>query len=277
MIPTPDLRTFIIALSLITVSAVLGYALITYGLAPVANQDLVKLSRVYLGTVFNKSSVLWGASPEVVTSIIWDYRGLDTVYETTVFFVAVISALTLFRNVKITPSNTGRGVGMTVIVKTVSKIVFIAIPAVAVSITVHGHLTPGGGFQGGSTFSVASLLMISVFSLNLVVARGWSKEKLLSIRTLGLLSVGFVAFSTPLIASLLGLKGYLMQNLGKPWAPAGWPAEVSLAGASSILVSGTLIVLNIAEFAAVSAGLSLIFITLSLPTNVLEEGGGVAR
>ncbi|PUA32190.1 MAG: hypothetical protein B7O98_05835 [Zestosphaera tikiterensis] len=273
----PDLRTFIIALSLITVSAVLGYALITYGLAPVANQDLVKLSRVYLGTVFNKSSVLWGASPEVVTSIIWDYRGLDTVYETTVFFVAVISALTLFRNVKITPSNTGRGVGMTVIVKTVSKIVFIAIPAVAVSITVHGHLTPGGGFQGGSTFSVASLLMISVFSLNLVVARGWSKEKLLSIRTLGLLSVGFVAFSTPLIASLLGLKGYLMQNLEKPWAPVGWPAEVSLASASSILVSGTLIVLNIAEFVAVSAGLSLIFITLSLPTNVLEEGGGVAR
>ncbi len=260
-------------------AALLAVVAVGQGLVPVASTDLTPLARFYLLNVYNGSSQLWGASPEVITSILWDYRGLDTVYETAVFFLAIIATLTLFRDAKLLPETAGSGRGMTVIVKTVTRITFVTIPIIAASIALHGHLTPGGGFQGGAAFGVAPLLLITAFSLRLAAERGWSKGKLLTVRTAGLLAIGLIAVSTPYIIAALGGKagiGYVMQNQPKAWAEVGWPYAIAYAG-MRVLFSGTLLFLNLAELFAVSAGLALVFTVIAMPTEVLEKGGGVKK
>ena len=225
------------------------------------------LADKFLKTTYNWTSDLWSASPEVVTSILWDYRGLDTVYETGVFFLAIIGAIALVRGIK-TPSLRWRG--MSVVARTVSKITLVAIPVVAASIALHGHLTPGGGFQGGSVFAVASLLAIVALGTGFLTGRGWSKDRLLAFRTLGLLLIALVAVSALILALLKGEMGYIMQNQWKPWARVG--LGYLFGGGSGILYSGSLFFLNLAEFLAVSAGLSLVFILMGLPWESLKGG-----
>ncbi len=231
------------------------------------------LANTFLRITYNwELKELWSASPEVVTSILWDYRGLDTVYETAVFFFAIIGALTLLRNIKSVEKRVPKG--MSVIAKTITKITLAAIPVVAASIALHGHLTPGGGFQGGSVFAVATLLAIVAMGLGFLVNRGWSKGRLLGLRTLGLVAIALTAIAVPLIALKHGTVGYLVQNQWKPWAPVGLGYMFDLMGIN-ILYSGTLFIFNIAEFLAVSAGLTLAFLFLALPREEIRKGGGI--
>lgn len=231
------------------------------------------LASWFLETTYNSErKELWSASPEVVTSILWDYRGLDTVYETSVFFFAIIGGLMLVRSVKIDPSKLGIR-GMSVISKTVTKIVLVSIPVVAVSVALHGHLTPGGGFQGGSIFAVASLLAIVALGVGFLYRRGWSKVRLLGFRTMGLIIISIVIMAVFITGLTIGATGYIVQNQWKPWAPIGYGYLINLGLLGNVLYSGSLIFLNIAEFLAVSAGLSLAFIIMALPREELIKGG----
>jgi len=234
------------------------------------------LSWKFLTSTYNwQDKALWAGSPEVVTSVLWDYRGIDTVYETSVFFLAIIGGLMLVRDYK--PRGKPMGKGMSLISRTVVKIVLVAVPVVAASIALHGHLTPGGGFQGGSVFAVSSLLAIIGLGTGFLLGRGWSKSRLLGFRTLGLIIISSIALAIPFVGLLNGLHAYIIQNQWKPWAPIGFGYLADLPGLGSILYSGTLVFLNIAEFLAVSAGLSLAFIIMSLPREELKRSGGVEK
>ncbi len=256
----------------ITVTAfILAFALIYTGIVPLAPTGNRPLATMFLESTFNAEKWwIWAGSPEVVTSILWDYRGIDTVYETTVFFLAIIGAITVVRTMKLLPETSGKGKGLTVIAKTITKITFAAIPIIAFSIAVHGHLTPGGGFQAGSAFAVAPLLVIAALSLRLLVERGWEKERLLALRTTGLILIGIIAIIVPVLAILRHSIAYIMQNQAKLWAPAGLSAIVNVFGIKSLL-SGTLFWLNLSEFLAVSAGLSLVFVLLAAPTKNFDK------
>ncbi len=215
----------------------------------------------------------WAASPEVVTSVLWDYRGLDTVYETSVFFLAIIGGLMLVRNYH--PGKKYSEKGMSLIARTITKITIVSVPVVAASVALHGHLTPGGGFQGGSIFAVASLLAIVALGSGFLLNRGWSKSRLLGFRTLGLVIIASVALTLPVIGFLSGVKAYVIQNQYKPWAPVSFGYIASIPFLGTILYSGTLVFLNLAEFLAVSAGLSLAFLIMSLPREELKKSGGI--
>ncbi|NJE46602.1 sodium:proton antiporter, partial [Thermococcus sp. GR7] len=53
-------------------------------------EDVKPLGEFYLeNSYFGDYSA---RSPEVVTSILWDYRGIDTLFETAVFFLAIIGS-----------------------------------------------------------------------------------------------------------------------------------------------------------------------------------------
>ncbi len=254
----------------------LAFVIVVGGAAPVAPKEIPDLGSWFLQLTFNVDRKdLWSASPEVVTSILWDYRGLDTVYETAVFFLAIISALALLRDVKKVPGGYVREVhGLTVIAKTITNITFAAILVVSASIAFHGHLTPGGGFQGGAALAVAPLLMIAAYSYRILVDRGWTKSRLLGVRTLGLISIVSIALAGAVALIVTGEAAYVMQNQWKPWAPGiGWPYEVNLLGRRT-LVSGTLFFLNISEYLAVGAGFTLVFLLMSIPSKEFFEGGG---
>jgi len=231
------------------------------------------LASFYLRTTYNwEFKWLWSSSPEVVTSILWDHRGIDTVYETGVFFFAIIGALMLIRNYK--GGSKYKAVGMSIIARSVTKITLVSIPVIALSIALHGHLTPGGGFQGGSVFAVSTLLVIIALGLGFFIERGWTKHRLLGLHTLGIMIIGFIALSLPIIGFFRSYCGYIMQNQWKPWSPLGLGYVFNLFGIE-ILYSGSLLFLNLAGFLAVSAGLTLAFIALALPKEDIRKGGGL--
>ncbi|NJE84856.1 sodium:proton antiporter [Thermococcus sp. CX2] len=203
-------------------------------------------------------------SPEVVTSILWDYRGIDTLFETAVFFLAIIGSLTVFRltreqekevkKVESAPTE------LTPIVKDVTKVIVVMILAVSASIALHGHLTPGGGFQGGSALAVAPLLIIAAYSKYTLEGHGMDKTRALILRSIGLLGIALVAL-VPLLSD-----GFIMQN-----QPI-FPAEIG-----GQLIGGSLIYYNFFEFLAVGAGFTAVFLLLSIPEEKFKKILGVKK
>ncbi|NJE06300.1 sodium:proton antiporter [Thermococcus sp. M36] len=201
-------------------------------------------------------------SPEVVTSILWDYRGVDTLFETAVFFLAIIGSLTVFRLTKEQEEEVKRPerppTEMTSIVRDVTRVIVVMILAVSASIALHGHLTPGGGFQGGSALAVAPLLIIAAYSKYALEKSGFDKTRALILRSVGLLGIALVA----VIPLLYG--GYVMQN--QPVFPA------ELGGQP---LGGSLIYYNLFEFLAVGAGFTAVFLLLAIPEEKFKKLLGV--
>ncbi len=255
--------------SVMIITAVLAFAVAAGGLGYLLpSPEVRELARWYLITAFSPWTPYFTAmSPEAVTSIVWDYRGLDTLFETAVFFLAIIGSLSLMRGLHLNSDELKHvSTGMSPIVKTVTRVSIVMILAVSASIALHGHLTPGGGFQGGATAAVAPLLTIVVFSIYFVVRRGLSEERMLALRTAGLLGIIFTAFAACLISFSSGLNAFIFQNQPKVNAPAGLPAFI---GGS--LTSGTLIFFNVFEFFAVAAGFTIVFLLLSIPEEVVRK------
>lgn len=237
----------VITLSIIMLAVIAGAYYLSPHLPP--KTELNALGEFYIrNSYFGEHSA---GSPEVITAILWDYRGLDTYFETAVLFMAIIGAVSIFRNM---PSVSFHPRGFTDITRTGVKIVGLITFVAAATTAFHGHITPGGGFQGGSMLAVVPLLVIVAFSKKALEKAGLTKERALVIRTIGLLTIAIVAFY-PLLAG-----GYFMQNL-----PV-YPKELH-----GMLVSGSLSLFNMAEFLAVGAGFTIIFLLLSNP-----EGGSEA-
>jgi multicomponent Na+:H+ antiporter subunit B len=86
--------------------------------------------------------------------------------------------------------------GMSKIVKTISNITFPLITIYGLYIIAHGHLTPGGGFQGGAV--VASGCAMILVAYGSIWVFGKIKEKNLSL----LESTGAICF---ILLAILGL------------------------------------------------------------------------
>ena len=253
---------FVALLALVYTLGALGYRV-----PPPTPRDL---AMVYLTTTFNPSNPLFSAmAPEAVTAIVWDYRGLDTLFETAVFFLAIIASVALMRGVSLPEKPPSSAEGMSLIVKTVTKLTIGMILAVAASIAFHGHLTPGGGFQGGATAAVAPLVALVVFSVYFLERSGVTKNRMLGLRSAGLLGIGLTAFLVLIGALLSGGTAFVFQNQPKPAAPIGLPWRIDGA-----LTGGTLFLFNVFEALAVSAGFTIVFLLLAVPE---EEAIKVVR
>lgn len=95
-------------------------------------------------------------SPNVVTSVVVTYRGLDTLGEVTVLFLATLGVGFLLQKRKM--KSTKRAVSENI--KTTSSFLVSLIMVLGVYIFTHGHLSPGGGFQGGVVIASGFLLLI---------------------------------------------------------------------------------------------------------------------
>jgi len=246
-----------IALALLVV-LVLEYT----GIVDYSAQVLTGLAQIYLGHVAYPGSPWTSMSTEVVTSVIWDQRGFDTYFETSVLFLAIVGSMIILEKTGASIGGFSESREVTVIVKVVSKIVILIIIVVSISVALHGHLTPGGGFQGGSIFVVAPLIAMLVFGSSLLLGKGFSQRKLLGARALAVTLI-FMLGLTPLLYSLItGVNAYLFQNLSKPDSPFSFPFLVSTPF-GNILISGTLFWLNLFEFLAVSTGFTLALLYLT--------------
>jgi multicomponent Na+:H+ antiporter subunit B len=102
----------------------------------------------------------------IVASVLLAYRGLDTLGELTVLFVAATAiGLVLGQRRPDTPYDPEAGF----ILRSAADLLFPFLIVVGAYIILHGHLTPGGGFQGGAILAAAffiPLLASPASSLN---------------------------------------------------------------------------------------------------------------
>ncbi len=94
----------------------------------------------------------------IVTSIVVNYRGFDTVGEVTVLFLAATGLSFFLAGYKIRKRE--RGYEPSTILFTSNTILFPLILLLGGYIFIHGHLTPGGGFQGGTVVATGVLFLI---------------------------------------------------------------------------------------------------------------------
>jgi len=213
----------------------------------------INLANMFLTGVPVPHSCCFSASPEVVTSVIWDERGIDTFYETSVLFLAIIGTLYILAGTfKARP----KPEGMTLIVRVISKLVAPIIIVVSLSVALHGHLTPGGGFQGGAIFAVAPVLLLAGWGSSKLLSLGFERDTLLSLRITGVLLIALTGIGALIVGFLKGVNSYVFLNQPKPQAPIGYLGWISTPW-GNIVLGGTLILLNIFEFLAVAAGFTL--------------------
>jgi len=135
--------------------------------------------------------------------------------------------------------------GMTLIVKTITRLTVGLILLFGIYIVLHGHLTPGGGFAGGVIIALSFIHLMLAFGKD-VALRKLSRpianlfESMGALLFLGIAAMGFVG-------------GYFFLNF---FMDKGTPFELFSAG--------TIPLCNIAISFKVGAGLFAIFVALVL-------------
>lgn len=141
--------------------------------------------------------------------------------------------------------------GMSLIVKTITRLTVGLILLYGIYIALHGHISPGGGFAGGV------IIALSFIHLMLAFGKETALKKLNDAKASILESIGAIIFLSIAILGFIG--GYFFLNfIGK-----GEPFK---------LFSGGIIPLcNLAICLKVGAGLFAIFIALIVLYKMEEQ------
>jgi len=116
------------------------------------------LSKTKIGEYFIDKGIEDTGAVNIVTSVVVNYRAFDTLGEITILFAAAVGLGAILSThgkrkagEKVEPAS--------LIVYTGCRFLFPIIILTGAYIFIHGHLTPGGGFQGGAIIASAFLLM----------------------------------------------------------------------------------------------------------------------
>ncbi|MCU7726268.1 sodium:proton antiporter [Actinoplanes sp. KI2] len=188
------------------------------------------------------------STANVVSSLTFDLRGLDTLGEEMILLGSVVGTVALLRPRK---DETARNRTRTETNQAVALIAYVFLPLTLLlgfDLLVHGHLTPGGGFQGG---------VVLATGLHLLYLSG-GYDALRRLRPLswyewveGLTTAAFAA------AGLIGVRNFL---------PHGTVQQLFSAG--------TVPILNILVGFAVGAGAVVLLAQFLTQAVALDEGSG---
>jgi multicomponent Na+:H+ antiporter subunit B len=211
------------------------------------------------GDVLNAVAVAERHAVNVVAAVTFDYRGVDTMIEEYILFAAVIGVAILLRAQRDEEARSldvdieTRRVRDTSSAVRLTGIALVGLHVVlGLYIVAHGHLSPGGGFQGGVVLATAALMVY--LAGRYVTLRRVSPESLIDAAEAagagGYVAVGFVG--------LLAAGEFLLNVL-----PLGQPG--------TLLSAGTIPVINLLVGLEVSAGFVLLLSEFLEQTLVIKE------
>lgn len=127
--------------------------------------DPLSTANNYVAKYYIEHAIEDGHVPNVVTSVLADYRGFDTMFETGVVLIAGIAIMAILLSIKnqsfskIVPQKSST------IVTTAVRFMVPLMQLFALYVVAHGHHSPGGGFQGGVILGASVILLALGFGL----------------------------------------------------------------------------------------------------------------
>lgn len=201
------------------------------------------------------AAALRHAVPNVVTALTFDQRGIDTLGEEVILLGSVLGATALLRPRKDERQRRVADEGRQLTAVDLLAYVFRPITLlIGLDLLVHGHLTPGGGFQGGIVLATGLHL--------LYLAEGYAAlERLRPLDWYQIVEgLSTAAFAGLAVAGIVGGTGVLANFL-----PSGRFQQ--------LLSAGTVPLLNVVAGFAVGGGAVVLlaqFLTQALST--VEQG-----
>jgi multicomponent Na+:H+ antiporter subunit B len=107
--------------------------------------------------LFGITEDLESGAANIVTSIVVDYRSFDTLGEVTVLFISALGVALLLGGA--TQKRMSLSFKPNFMLRVGARALFGIILITGVYIITHGHLTPGGGFPGGTMIASSILLL----------------------------------------------------------------------------------------------------------------------
>lgn len=196
-----DTKIKMIGIILIMIATVLLWSFIDY-LPIIGDPDSAPnthVSRVYIVNAPEETN-----SPNLVTAVLADYRGLDTMLETTVIYLASVAVILIMSGKK-DPDETEL-TAYEAIRKFSSQEIWTIFPILipilllyAIYVLMHGEVSLGGGFQAGALIAMAYILYALVEG---------EYQKRLKLSQFSLMCIGAVGlliyFSTGLLPMFFG-------------------------------------------------------------------------
>jgi multicomponent Na+:H+ antiporter subunit B len=211
------------------------------------------------GQVLNAVSVSQRHIPDVVTAVNFDYRSIDTMGEEFIFFAAVGGVVLLLgaqddeEPGHVDDAAAGRWVPPTSDAVRVLGLALVG-PTVlfALYVVAHGHLSPGGGFQGGVVLATAVLLVYLAGEYQHL--HGLYPDTVIE-------GVEFGGAVSYVVLGIVGVavSGSFLAN----WAPLGRIGALNSAGIVPLI--------NVAVGAEVAAGFVLLLSAFLRQTLVLRR------
>ena len=149
---------------------------------------------------------------------------------------------------------------MSKIVRTISNLLILFILTFGLYVIMHGHLTPGGGFQGGAVFASGIALLIVAFG-------SYNIQKKLKEHHFSILESSgamiFIGLAFGGIATVFFYNFLVGSSLFGHIPPAG-------SNPGDIWTAGIIPLMNIAVGLKVIAGLSVIVLVMALASSKIE-------
>ena len=164
--------------------------------------------------------------PNLVTAVLADYRGYDTMFETVVIFaagIAIFSILRVFSCQFPQPPAVDTSVDgdhKRIIIGTTCKLIIPIIQLFALYVVAHGHYSPGGGFQGGVILGASFILLALARDLGSALDR-FPERRYFAIGCIGIIIyAGFGLVSQALERNFLdyGILSRIMPATGEEMA-----------------------------------------------------------
>ena len=132
--------------------------------------------------------------PNMVTAVLADYRGFDTMFETVVIFIAGVAILAILKRTGAegeAPSGNAKAAAEEpdLIVTNTVRLLVPVLQLFAFYVLAHGHVSPGGGFQGGVVMGASFILVALAWDLPAAMNR-LSMDRAVMLAAVGILIYG---------------------------------------------------------------------------------------